>query len=81
MPEDPDLTPRPVPARRTPDPELLARGRDAASDVILSLLSHVSELDSVDLPTVDGRAVRIVSLSEVEEWLTGCATRARAGTL
>jgi hypothetical protein len=78
-------TPRPQPGgyppAARPDPIVLSRGFDAAADVILSLLNHVSELDTADLPVVDGHTVRIVALSEVEQWLQGCATRVRAGTV
>lgn len=72
--------PRP-PARRTPDPAALMSGFAAAADVILSLLNHVDELDTCDLPIVDGRSVRLVALSEVESWLQGCAVRVRAGNV
>jgi hypothetical protein len=85
VPDAPDAPTGPPPGglpwARRPDPEVLSRGFDAAADVILSLLNHVDELDTADLPVVDGRTVRIVALSEVEEWLTGCARRTRAGNI
>ena len=69
------------PGPRRPDHVVLSRGFDAAADVILSLLNHVDELDTADLPVVDGHTVRIVALSEVEQWLQGCASRVRAGNV
>lgn len=37
------------------------------------------EADTAELPLPDGSVVRIVSLSEVEQWLRGCAIRLRSG--
>lgn len=37
------------------------------------------ELDSAELTVAGGDTVRIVDLSEVEQWLQGQAVRARAG--
>jgi hypothetical protein len=37
------------------------------------------EVDSAELTVAGGDAVRIVDLSEVEQWLRGCAIRSRAG--
>lgn len=68
-------------SRRTPDTGALVSGYAAAADVILSLLNHVDELDYADVAVTDGRAVRIVSLSEVETWLQSCASRVRAGNV
>jgi hypothetical protein len=39
-----------------------------------------AELDVADLPLPDGKVVHVVALFEVEEWLHGLATRARAGS-
>ena len=80
MPDDPQPN-RPALARRTPNTEALVSGYVAAADVILSLLNHIDELDTCDLPIVEGRSVRIVALSEVESWLQGCATRVRHGNV
>ena len=77
----PDPTGTGLPGARRPDHMMLSRGFDAAADVILALLNHISELDTADLPVVDGHTIRIVSLSEVEQWLQGCATRVRAGVV
>lgn len=52
-----------------PEAELLDRIADLAS----------CELDSAELPLPDGKVVRVVALSEVEEWLHGLAIRARGG--
>jgi hypothetical protein len=38
-----------------------------------------AEVDTADLPLPDGTVVRIVSVSEVEQWLLGCGIRLRAG--
>ncbi len=61
---------RPPPFSRNPNP---------AADAIRALLNHVDELDTADLPVVEGRAVRIVALSEVEAWIKGCERRVREG--
>jgi hypothetical protein len=76
---DPNHPPGPDYHRGRPDPAEVDRGFHAAANVIHRLLDHVSELDTADLPIVDGKTVRIVSLSEVEEWLLGCETRVRSG--
>jgi hypothetical protein len=76
--------PAPGPAgagRRRPDPDALALGFHAAANVIHATLNHISELDTADLPLVDGKVVRIVALSEVEEWLLGLEARVRNGTI
>jgi hypothetical protein len=82
---DPDHPPGPdypaPPGRGRPDPRQLDRGFQAAANVIHRLLDHISELDTADLPIVDGKTVRIVSVSEVEEWLLGLETRVRNGTI
>jgi hypothetical protein len=39
----------------------------------------VDEADTAELPMPDGSVVRIVALSEVEQWLRGAAIRLRAG--
>jgi hypothetical protein len=57
----------------------LDRGYRAAASVIRSLTRHLGELDTADLPTFDGKSVRIVSLVEVEQWLEGCAVRVTNG--
>lgn len=57
----------------------LDRGFVAAASVIRALLRHIDELDTAELPVVDGKVVRIVSLVEVEQWLEGCAVRTAAG--
>lgn len=71
-----------MPDRRgRPDTQELDRGFQAAANVIHALHDHLGELDTADLPVVDGHTVRIVALSEVEEWLLGLETRVRAGTI
>jgi hypothetical protein len=37
------------------------------------------ELDTADLTVAGGDVVQIVCLSEVEQWLQGCAVRLRHG--
>ncbi len=54
---------------------------EACASIIRQLLSHVSEMDTADLPVVDGQVVRIVALSEVESWLEGLELRARNGVI
>lgn len=79
---DPNHPPGPdysTESRRRPDPAEVNRGFQAAANVIHRLLDHVSELDTADLPVIDGKTIRIVSLSEVESWLLGCETRVRNG--
>lgn len=61
------------------DHAALERGYRAAADVIRSLRRHTGEMDTADLPTVDGHSVRIVALAEVESWLDGCAIRVANG--
>jgi hypothetical protein len=68
-------------ARGRPDPRALDRGFQQAANVVHRLLAHVAELDTADLPVVDGKTVRIVALSEVEQWLLGCETRYRNGEI
>lgn len=77
-----DLAHRP-PGRggNTPNLEELDRGFAAAANLLHRLLDHTHELDTADLPVVDGRVVRIVALAEVEEWLLGLETRVRNGTI
>lgn len=71
-----------MPSRRgRPDPEVLDAGFQAAANVIHALHNHLAELDTADLPVVDGHTVRIVALSEVEQWLLGLETRVRAGVI
>lgn len=67
--------------RGHPDPASLDRGFQQAANVIHRLHSHLSELDTADLPVVDGKIIRIVALSEVEEWLLGLETRVRNGVI
>jgi hypothetical protein len=71
-----------MPDRRgRPDNQELDRGFQAAANVIHALHNHLSELDTADLPVVDGHIVRIVALSEVESWLLGLETRTRNGVI
>lgn len=67
--------------RGRPDPAVLDRGFQQAANVIHRLHSHLDELDTADLPVVDGKVVRIVSLSEVEEWLLSLEARVRNGVI
>jgi hypothetical protein len=79
----PDPQPEPgaggrIPARVRPE-EVLA-GYRAAASVMRSAVNHVSELDSCDLNLPDGRGVvRIVTVSEVEDWINGLARRIAGG--
>jgi hypothetical protein len=78
-PPGPDYTE--TPGRGRPDPRELDRGFQQAANVVRRLLAHTSELDTADLPVIDGNTVRIVSLAEVEQWLLGCETRVRNGEI
>lgn len=69
------------PRRGRPDTQQLDAGFQAAANVIHALHNHLGELDTADLPVVDGHTVRIVALSEVEEWLLGLETRTRNGVI
>jgi hypothetical protein len=39
------------------------------------------EVESAPLPLLSGDTLRLVELSEVEQWLRGCAIRSRAGEI
>lgn len=85
-PPSPEPGPRPDGGQLTrgagqPNLEHLRLGFDAAANLIHRMLDHTSELDTADLPVVDGKIVRIVSLAEVEEWLLGLEVRVRNGTI
>lgn len=72
MPDDHQTARSPVTEPRAvsrPEAELLDRIAELAR----------AEMDTAELPLADGTVVRIVSLSEVEGWLHGLATRARGG--
>jgi hypothetical protein len=59
------------------EPRAVSRPEAELLDRIAQLAG--AELDSAELPLADGSVVRIVCLSEVEGWLHGLASRARAG--
>jgi hypothetical protein len=56
-----------------------ARPDSSLPAVLTRLAARLDELDAAPLTVAGGDTVQIVCLSEVEEWLLGQASRARAG--
>lgn len=74
MPDPVDRTAPAAPPRATgavasPDADLLLRLSERLTD----------EVESAQLPLLDGDTVQIVCVAEVQQWLQGCAVRLRAG--
>lgn len=51
----------------------------AAGAVLRGACDRLDELDGADLRVAGGDTVRVVCLSEVEDWLRGLAARTEAG--
>lgn len=80
---DPNHPPGPdYPAGRIPPrvhPQEVLAGYRAAASVMRSAVNHVSELDTCDLGLPSGAVVRIVTVSEVEDWINRLARRIASG--
>jgi hypothetical protein len=73
MPDEPQTARSSV----TTEPRAVSRPEADLLDRIADLAR--AELDTAELTVAGGDTVRIVCLSEVEEWLHGLASRARGG--